>query len=396
VTPVAADRRRVAVTGVGVVAPCGIGREAFWRGLLEVPKDEIERRVTDFDPLQWLGPKDARRADRFAQFAVAAAELALADAGGVESLGDSEAGRRGVLIATGIGGIGTLEDQMNVMRDRGPRRVSPFTVPMIMSNAGSASVSMRLGWQGPSETITTACAAGTHGIAAGASWIRHGRCDVVLAGGAEAAVTPFGMASFTSMTAVSQTGISRPFDVERDGFVVAEGGAVLLLEEMGRALARGATVYAEVAGWGSNADAHHITAPSPGGVGAAACMREALADAGLASSDIAHVNAHGTSTPLNDPAEAAAIRTVFGDGVSVTSIKGVTGHSLGAAGAIEAASVVLSFEHGLLPPTAGLMTLDPAIEADIVATARPWSPAPTISNSFGFGGHNGSLVLLPV
>jgi 3-oxoacyl-[acyl-carrier-protein] synthase II len=387
--------RRVAVTGVGVVATCGIGKDAFWQGLLAEPPDGV-RRVEGFDATPLFGPKEVRRIDRFAQFAVAAAEQALLDAGGLDGL-TVDPDRAGVLIGSGVGGLETMEAQIHVQIDKGPRRVTPFMVPMIMANAGAAAVSMRYGFRGPCETTFTACAAGTQSVGNAARLIATGRCDVVLAGSSEAPLTPVGFAAFTNMTALSSTGISKPFDVSRDGFVLAEGAAVLLLEEWDRAVSRGARVYAEVAGAASTADAHHITAPSPGGTGAVICMEQALVDAGLAPGDITHINAHGTSTPLNDAAEAEAITKVFGSpGPLVTSVKGVTGHALGAAGAIEAAASVLTIAHRLIPPTAGLTDLDPEIHLDVVTGApRPWEPGPTLSNSFGFGGHNGCLVFLP-
>ena len=267
--------------------------------------------------------------------------------------------------------------------------MSPFLVPMMMANASGAAISMRWGLQGPNETIATACAAGTHAIGNAARLIAWGRCDAVATGGAEAAATQTSLAGFGNMTALSTSGVSRPFDVDRDGFVMGEGAAVLILEEWEHAVARGATILGEVLGAASNADAHHITAPSPGGVGAAACMRLALEDAGLSPGDIAQVNAHGTSTPLNDAAEAEAAITVFGDdGPPVTSIKGVTGHALGAAGALEAAAVLLSIEHRLIPPTANTKVVDLGIDV-VTGDAREWTPGPTMSNNFGFGGHNG-------
>jgi 3-oxoacyl-[acyl-carrier-protein] synthase II len=385
--------RRVVVTGIGVVSPAGTGLEAFWKGLQTPPPDRRERTVDDFDPSPWLSGKEARHLDRFTHFAVAAAQMALDDCGDVP---DVDPTRVGVQLGTGIGGVGTLETQVGVLAARGPGRVSPFTIPMVMPNAGAAAVSLRYGFQGPSETLTTACAAGTHSVSAGARMVADGRCDVVLAGGAESSITPTTVAAFTVMTALSRTGRSRPFDTGRDGFCIAEGAAVLVLEERSAALARGARVYGEVLGAASTCDAHHITAPSPGGAGAAACMQLALQDAELQPSQVRAVNAHGTSTPLNDAAEAAAVTTVFGAGaVPVSSIKGVTGHGLGAAGALEAASVLLSFVHRELPPTKGTTEVDPALEVDVVLEPRAWEPGPTISNSFGFGGHNGSLVLGP-
>lgn len=386
--------RRVVITGLGVVSPCGIGKDAFWAGL-NGPAPEGERRVFDFDPDPWFdSPKEARRTDRFAQFALAAAQMALDDAGDP----GADPSRAGVFIATGVGGLSTLEEQILTYHTKGPRRVSPFLVPMMMANAGAAAVSMRYGWQGPCETVVTACAAGTHALGNAARLIAGGRCDAVLAGGSEAAMTPVGIQGFINMTAMSTSGISRPFDARRDGFVIAEAAAVLVLEELEAAQARGAHIYAEIVGAASTADAHHITAPAPGGSGAVACMELALADAGLRPSDIAHINAHGTSTPLNDAAEAEAIVKVFGSpGPPVTSNKGVTGHSLGAAGALEACAVVLSMQHRQIPPTAGHEEPEPEITIDVVHGApRPWTPGPALSNSFGFGGHNGCLVLSPV
>jgi 3-oxoacyl-[acyl-carrier-protein] synthase II len=385
--------RRVAVTGVGVVACCGIGVDAFWAGLLG-PAPEGEHRVPGFDPAAWFGPKEARRVDRFTQFSVAAAEMARHDAGDLAPDPD----RAGVIFATGVGGLESLEDQSVVLQEKGPRRISPFLIPMMMPNAGAATISMRAGWHGPCETITTACAAGTHAVAAAARLVAEGRCDVAVGGGSEAAMTPLGIAAFTNMTALSTEGVSRPFDARRDGFVVAEGAAAVVLEDLDHARRRGAKVYAEVLGAASTADAHHITAPAPGGSGAATCMELAIADAELSPHDIGHVNAHGTSTPLNDLAEAQAIAKVFGvPGPPVTSIKGVTGHALGGAGAIEAVSVVLSIDKALIPPTAGYEQPDPEIPLDVVhGGPRPWDPAPVLSNSFGFGGHNGCLVIAPV
>jgi 3-oxoacyl-[acyl-carrier-protein] synthase II len=386
-------RRRVAVTGLGVVSCCGIGKDAFFAGL-NGPAPEGEHRVRDFDSSLWFDAKEVRRVDLFAQFAVAAAEMALEDAGQL----DVDPALAGIQIGTGVGGLSTMEAQIGVLLEKGPRRVSPFLVPMMMANAGGATVSMRLGWRGPCETITTACASGTHSILAGHRLIATGRCDAVLAGGAEAAMTPVALAAFGNMTALSTSGQSRPFDVRRDGFVIAEGGAVLVLEELERALSRGAHIYAELLGGASSADAHHITAPAPGGAGAIGCMELALEDAGLTAGDIAHVNAHGTSTPLNDMAEAEAIDKIFGrPGPLVTSIKGVTGHSLGAAGALEGVACALSIDRRLIPPTVGLEQQDPEIHLDIVRDApREWEPGPVLSNSFGFGGHNGCIVLAPL
>jgi 3-oxoacyl-[acyl-carrier-protein] synthase II len=384
--------RRVAVTGMGAVTCCGLGTEALWEGLVH-PSIEGERRVREFEPADYFGPKEARRVDRFAQFSVASADMALADAGTL----DADPDRSGVVFATGVGGFNTLAEQVQVYLEKGARRVSPFLVPMMMANAGAATISMRAGWHGPSETIVTACAAGTHALAAAARLVATGRCDVAIGGGAEATFQPVAVAAFTNMTALSTSGVSRPFDVRRDGFVMTEGAAALVLEDLDRAMARGAHVYAEVAGAASTADAHHITAPAPDGAGAVACMEQALLDAGLQPADIGHINAHGTSTPLNDLAEARAINKVFGEpGPAVTSTKGVTGHGLAAAGAIEAVASVLAMERRLIPPTYGCEQLDPEIHLDVVrGDARAWAPGPVLSNSFGFGGHNGCLILVP-
>jgi len=386
--------RRVAVTGLGVIGACGIGREAFWAGLL-APQSTGERRIHDFDPSAFFdNPKEIKRTDRFSQLALAAASEALAQSG--EPVVDPD--RSGVILGTGIGGIATTEQQIIVLHEKGVRRVSPFLVPMMMANAASAALSMKHGYRGPCETTVTACAAATHAIGNAARLISSGRCDVVLAGGSEAAMVDIGIAGFANMTALSSSGVSRPFAADRDGFVMTEGAAVLVLEEWSAAKTRGARIIGEIAGAASTADAHHITAPSPNGAGAVTCIELALADAGLAAADIAHINAHGTSTPLNDAAEAEALAKVFGaPGPIVTSTKGVTGHALGAAGALEAAAVLLSFEHALVPPTDGTTAVDPTLPALdlVIGEPRPWTPGPTLSNSFGFGGHNGVLVLLP-
>ena len=388
--------RRVAITGLGVVAPCGLGKQAFWEGLLGPGLDGTGRltEITDWDSTPYYeSPKVARRADGVEQFAIAAAAEALEQAGELTA----DPTRIGTIFGTGVGGIHTLEEQVGVPIEKGERRVSPFLVPMMMANAPGAAVSMRHGFQGPCETIVTACAAGTHALTYAARLIAWGMADVVLGGGSEHAGTLTAMAGFGNMTALSTSGTSRPFDAERDGFVMGEGAAAFVLEEWDTAVARGATIIGEVLGGASTADAHHITAPSPGGVGAIRCMRLAIDDAGLTPADVKQINAHGTSTPLNDAAEAAAISEVFGAGtVPVVSTKGVTGHALGAAGALEAAAVLLSFEHGLIPPTANTKVLDDEMDIDVViGEPRAWTPGPTISNNFGFGGHNGSILLGP-
>jgi 3-oxoacyl-[acyl-carrier-protein] synthase II len=387
--------RRVAITGYGVVAPCGLGKEAFWAGLNGpgITSGKIIE-IADWDPLPYFdNPKDARRADRVEQFALAAAAECF-EHSGRPAVDDS---RIGTIFATGVGGLRSTEDQIEIMLDKGPRRVSPFTVPMMMPNAAGAAISMRYGLRGPNETICTACAASTHAIGYAARMIAWGMIDACVTGGSESAGCRIGQASFGNMTALSTEGRSVPFSPERDGFVLGEGAAVFMLEEWELAVARRANIVGEVLGAGSNADAHHITAPAPGGTGAIACMHLALDDAGLSPSDIGHVNAHGTSTPLNDAAEAAAVAVVFGPhGVPITSTKGVTGHALGAAGALEAAAILLSFQHRVIPPTAGTTQLDEGFEIDLVmGAARAWTPAPAMSNSLGFGGHNGSIILGP-
>lgn len=390
------SRRRVAVTGIGAVTPVGIGIDAFWEGLCAPQPATSQRRIADFDPEPYFeNPKETRRADRFTQFALAAATEALAQAGALTA----DPTRIGVWVGTGVGGIETLEAQIIVCHDKGPKRVSPFLVPMMMANAAAASISMRWGFQGPCENTVTACAAGTHSVGNAARLIQSGTCDVVITGGSESSLNATSIAGFTNMTALSSSGVSRPFDRDRDGFVIAEAAGILVLEEWDIAVARGATILAEVLGSASTADAHHITAPAPGGSGAIRCMRNALADAGVSPTDVAHVNAHGTSTPLNDAAEAAAMAEVFGDHRPiVTSTKGVTGHALGAAGAIEAIAVVLAMQKQLVPPTDGHVTDDPDMAPiDLVLGGpRPWVPGVAISNSFGFGGHNGTVVLRAV
>lgn len=386
---------RIAITGYGVVAPCGIGKEAFWNGLIGPGFTGLRSiELQDWDPLPYFdSPKDARRSDRCEQFALAAAGEALAQSGTLPY----DSSRIGTIFGTGIGGLRTLEEQVIVRFEKGERRVSPFLVPMMMSNASGAAISMRYGFQGPAETVCTACAASTHAIGNAARLIAWGRCDAVVTGGSESAATITALAGFANMTALSSTLVSKPFDATRDGFIMGEGAAVFVLERLDMAIARGAHIIAEIVGAASNADAHHITAPSPGGVGATRCMQLALEDAGLQASDIKQINAHGTSTPLNDSAEAQAINAVFGDrSVPVVSIKGVTGHPLGAAGALEAAAVLLSFEKSLIPPTAGTTVIDPEMNIDVVlGEPRSWTPGPTISNNFGFGGHNGSVIIAP-
>jgi 3-oxoacyl-[acyl-carrier-protein] synthase II len=391
-------QRRVVVTGLGVVAHCGTGKEAFWSGLLHSEPGAVSRRIEDFDPSSVLdNPKELRRADRFQQLAMVAADEALREAGDLSS---TDPARIGSFVATGVGGLETLEEQILVRAEKGERRVSPFLVPMMMSNAAAAAVSMRWGLQGPCEATVTACAAGTHAIGNATRLIQLGLADVMVCGGAESSMTPTALAGFGNMTALSKSGWSRPFSSERDGFVIAEAAGLLVIEELEHALARGAYIYAELLGSANTADAHHITAPAPGGGGAVRCIELALADAGLHAADIRHINAHGTSTPLNDAAEAEAVNKVFGTpGPIVTSTKGVTGHALGAAGGIEAVALALSIDRKLIPPTRGTRAeaIDPSITLDLVLDApRSWEPGPSLSNSFGFGGHNGTVVMAPL
>lgn len=384
---------KVAITGIGAVSCVGIGKDAFWNGISQA---EINgnKQIVDFDPSVWLGPKEIRRTDRFNQFGIAAAELAIADAGEIEV----DSNLAGVAMGTGIGGLESLETQVIILHEKGPNRVSPFLVPLMMANAGSASLSMRFGYHGPCESVVTACAAGTHAVINAAKLIASGRCKVMLAGGAEAAMTSTAYAGFVNMTAMSNLNLSRPFDKDRDGFVMTEGGAVLVLEELQFAKARGARIYGLITGVASNADAHHITAPAPHGVGAAECMSLAIKDAGMTPKDIVHINAHGTSTPLNDLSESEAIESVFGpNSPPVTSIKGALGHALGGAGALGIAAAALTLEKGYIAPTANTKNVDPDIHIDVVTLEpRKIEAGPIISNSFGFGGHNGSVVMEPL
>ncbi len=404
------DRRRVAVTGMGVKTPAGNDLDSFWSTIVaaepqaapwtlvdgDVLPVKFGCEVKDFDPTVYLNAKEARRQDRVAQLGFAAAVDAAKHAGEI----GADPARCAVVAGTGVGGLITLESQVTLYAEKGSDRVSPFLVPMMMTNATAGLISIQFGWTGPSLCITTACAAGANAIGEAGRLIREGSADVVLAGGVESACTPTAISAFARMGALSSRNddpkhASRPFDAARDGFVMGEGAAFLVLEEWEHAEARGATILGELLGYGRNCDAHHITAPSPGGAGAVACMGLALDDAGLDASAVNHVNAHGTSTPLNDAAESEAITKVFGDVTPpVTSIKGVTGHTVGAAGAVEAVAALLSLRAGLVPPVANFETPDPDITVDVVhGEARPIGEGVVLSNSFGFGGHNASLVL---
>jgi len=400
------------ITGMGVVSPVGNDLTTAWEALVH-GKSGIERiarfdpapyesqvagEVRGLDPTMYMERKDVRRTDRFTHLAVAAATQALADAK-MDKAADPE--RVGTAISSGLGGITTMVDQVMVMEQRGPSRLSPFFVPMLMANAASAQVSMQFGLKGPSLTHVSACASSSHAIGEGGDIIRRGQADVMVVGGAEATVIPVVVAAFAAMKTLTRRNdapeaASRPFDKERDGFVLSEGAAVVVLEELGHARARGARVYGELVGYGATADAYHITAPSPEGEGNARAMRMALAEAGLRPDEIDYINAHGTSTQPNDREETAAIKQVFGDHayrLLVSSTKSMTGHLLGAAGALEAIVCLLAIRDGCIPPTINYTTPDPGLDLDYVPnTARARAITTALSNSMGFGGHNASLI----
>lgn len=408
-------KRRVVITGIGVVSPVGIGVEEFWNNLLagksgigpitqfdasEFPV-KIAGEVKDFDAVKYVGDKKTvRHMDRNAQFAVAAARMAAEDA--KLDMAAEDASRAGTIIGTGIGGIAMMEETVRKIESRGPGKVSPFAVPMMIANMASAHVSIHFGLEGPVLTDVTACASGTNAIGQAARMIQYGDADVMFAGGTEAAVCPSPMAGFAAMKALSSRDCppeeaSCPFDARRDGFVLGEGSGVLVLEELEHAKARGAHIYAEVAGYGTNGDAYHITAPRPDGTTQLRCMRNALADAGIAPEDVDYINAHGTSTHLNDMCETTAVKELLGSHayeIPMNSIKSMTGHLLGAAGAVEAVDCVLSMEKGMIHPTINLKERDPECDLDYVTEGpRAVKIDVAISNSFGFGGHNAVLVL---
>jgi 3-oxoacyl-[acyl-carrier-protein] synthase II len=420
-------RPRVAVTGIGAKAPGGQTVDELWDTLLAARPAAAPITLYDasghsvrfacevrgFDAVPYVGPKEVRRTDRAALLAVAAAADAVGDATGVsmdptgellpapspDDLG-ADPVRCAVVAGSGIGGIRTLEDQVIGYVEKGPSRVGPFLVPMMMPNAAAALVAIRHGFTGPNLAVATACATGAHAIGEGARLLRDGMADVVVCGGTEASVSPVAMAAFSRMGALSKnpdpSAASRPFDDDRDGFVMGEGAAFVVLEPYDRAVGRGARIHGEVLGYGLTCDAHHITSPIDDGSGAVAAIEMALADAGIPAGAIGHVNAHGTSTPQNDAAEAAAIAKVFGPGaVPVTSTKGVTGHLIGAAGAVEAVAALLASGRGVVPPTANHRHTD--LPVDVVAgEPRTIEVAPAVSTSFAFGGHNAALVLGPV
>lgn len=402
-------RSEAAVTGLGLATPAGIGVPANWERICSGESTastdlslagimvDFSCRVPDFDAVALLGRKHARRLDRFVQLAIIAAREAIADAGLDPQSWDG--GRVGVVLGCGMGGTATWEAQHRRLLEHGPGKVSPMLIPMLIPNMVAGQLAMEFGAMGPNFVTATACASGATAIGVARDLLRSGACDIMLTGGAEAGVTPLSIAGFSQMGALSKrcdnpAAASRPFDVDRDGFVAAEGAGILVLERPADARARGARVRAHIAGYGASADGFHQTAPDPGGHGAERAIRAALADAGVAPGEIAHVNAHGTSTPLNDVAEARVLRRVLGEGVVVTSTKGVTGHALGAAGAIEAAYTVLTVERGVIPPTANLDSQDPEIDLDIVAKSpREQRLELAMSDSFGFGGQNAVLVV---
>ncbi|HHJ98414.1 MAG TPA: beta-ketoacyl-[acyl-carrier-protein] synthase II [Actinobacteria bacterium] len=402
--------RRIVVTGLGAVSPVGVGIDAMWdsirngrSGVGPITSFDASAYpvrfaacVDDWDPSPWIEPKEARRLSRFQQFALASALMAVEDAG--LEIDEENADRVGVIVGSGIGGLATMEEQKTVLEDKGPARVSPFLVPMMIVDLAAGHISIRLGAKGINYAPVSACATGTHSIGEAGEAIRRGDADVVIAGGFDCGVTPLGLAGFSSARSLSTRnddpqGASRPFDADRDGFVMGEGGAILVLEDLEHARSRGARIYAELSGYGASADAYHLTAPDPSGDGARRAMRQALERAGAAPSAVDYINAHGTSTELGDAAETGAIKQVFGaDAPPVSSTKSMTGHLLGGAGSLEAAICVLAIRDGVLPPTINYTTPDPECDLDYVPnTAREADIRSALSNSFGFGGHNATL-----
>jgi 3-oxoacyl-[acyl-carrier-protein] synthase II len=396
-------RRRVVITGVGAVTPLGVGADVLLRRWVagESGIADGEGACRDFVATDHLSKKEIRRADRFAHFAMVAGDEALAAGGWSDELPYASE-RISCVLATGIGGLGSLEAQHDLLRDHGPKAVSPLSVPLFMPNAGAGALSMRYGLRGQSFSVASACAAGSHAIGVATRMIQYGDADAVLTGGGEATLTPLARASFEAAGALSPSGISRPFDERRDGFVMGEGAGILLLEELEAAQARGATIHGEVLGYGSTSDAYHLTAPEPEGRHAAEAIRIALRDADRTAADVDYVNAHGTSTPINDASETAAIKLALGDdaahAVPVSSLKSSIGHLLGAAGAVEAIATLGALRERTLAPTIGLEQPSEGLDLDYVPlTARPFTPRGArpvaLSNSFGFGGHNVVLCL---
>ena len=405
----AESSRRVVITGLGAVTPIGNTVATYWSGLqsgangvapitlFDASKHacRFAAEVKDFDPSGVLDPKETKRWDRFCQFGVVAAKEALAQSG--LDITDANRQRIGVIIGSGVGGLLTMETQAHVLEGKGPGRVSPFTVPMMIPNMATGLAAIALGAQGPSSAVATACAAGSNAIGDAFRLLQQGHADAMVCGGAESAITPLGVAGFASAKALSfrnddPATASRPFDAERDGFVIGEGAGILVLETLEHAQARGADILGEVVGYGMTCDAHHITSPIPGGLGGARAMSLALADAGLKADDIDYVNAHGTSTPANDSNETAAIKTALGEramAIPVSSTKSMTGHLLGGSGGIEAVAAVLALQNGVVPPTINHQNPDPACDLDVVPNqAREQIISTALSNSFGFGGHN--------
>jgi len=402
---------RVVVTGFGPVTPVGVGVDVFWEALTAGRSgiDRIQRfdpsgfpvqiagEVRDFSPDDWMTPKEAKRTDRAVHFAIAAAKLAWADAGEPSV----DRARTGVMFSTGIGGLESLLKQHLVLLEKGPDRVSPFMVPMLMPNAAAGHVAMAFGFTGPNACITTACAAGSHAVGEAFRLIRYGLADVCIAGGTEASVLPLTVAGFAQMQALTRNPdpkkASRPFDKDRDGFVLSEGAGALVLEEAGRAVSRGARIYAEVCGYGASADAYHITAPEPEGLGAIQALQAALEEAGESPDGVDYINAHGTSTQLNDAAETRAVKKTLGGHayrVAVSSTKSMTGHMLGAAGAVEAGVTAMAVHTGRMPPTINYETPDEECDLDYVPNqARQGDVRLGLSNAFGFGGHNAVVAL---
>jgi 3-oxoacyl-[acyl-carrier-protein] synthase II len=401
------ERRRVVITGIGAVTPIGIGVDVLWAGLrsgrngvrtiTRFPIDDlpvtVAGEVSGFEAAEYLEPKEIKRMDPCVQYAMASARQAWSDSGDPQVISE----RGGVIFATGIGGIQTMLDQHLVLLEKGPGRVSPFMVPMLMANASAGHVAMSFGLTGHNMATLSACASSNHAIGEGMRLIRDGYLDLCVVGGTEAATHPLTVAAFAQMTALTKNPdpetASRPFDAERNGFVLSEGAATLILESEEHATARGARLYAEVAGYGASDDAHHITAPDPKGSGATLAMRLALRDAGAEPGDVSYINAHGTSTPLNDAAETVAVKAALGDEVAqrvaISSSKSMTGHMLGAAGAVEAAACALAITHGAVPPTIHFRNPDPDCDLDVVPNeARTMDVTLALSNSFGFGGQN--------
>jgi 3-oxoacyl-[acyl-carrier-protein] synthase II len=409
----AMDKRRVVITGVGAVTPVGNTADEFWAALIAGRSGigpvtrfdatgyatRIAGELKGFDPLKYIDKKDDRKFDLFLKYAVACAVMAVEDAGLKTDRVDGT--RFGVLVGSGIGGIETLLDNYETLRTKGPDRVSPFFIPMIIVNMASGVISMRFGARGPNSSVVTACASGNHAIGDATRIIQHGDADVMIAGGSEAIIIPLTIAGFCQMKAMSTrnddpTRASRPFDAERDGFVCGEGGGLVVLESLEHARRRDARIYAEMVGYGMTGDAHHMTAPDPEGDGAARAMAAALRDAALEPSAVGYINAHGTSTPYNDKFETMAIKRVFGDHakkLAVSSTKSMTGHLLGAAGGIEAIATAFALHHGILPPTMNYERPDPECDLDYIPNqARKVDVEVALSNAFGFGGTNATLV----